>query len=691
MAQSTIDTFFANRKRHAADDLKGKSSKIIALESDSITAGYGHAKSNEISGQTAARIKVEATVVFPNDDAAKPKPQPPRVAACAPATPKARTPVRARRATKAKDSQQTDMKSFLRSVADAKPESETKSLPAAPAPASTSVPTSDETKAQDDELASAPVEEPTVIKEEPNQEDNKGMVTIPPAEVGSHVQPAAVVPNDDVNVDKMALEAVNVKAATKESNIQKARKELSLGDIKSKLTRSARLAELKASLARFDEGRNKLVKIEEAKQTLLDSNSTKPQLAQFSTIQLEVPSSPSKSPMKSPMKSPQKCLAGSRSPAFQRYSSLAQSEKLPLPHNYRHLAELFRCMEGVVSMYFNRKEIITFRKLQPSVQNMGHKNFTINHLAQIVTVFPEAYSLKQEKVHSFASPTKHDKYHLVILPVLKSDNNLGKPSMTPSEMNERQQRFFKNLLDIVKKHHEIFLQTLNPPIVIPAGMLTRWHPEFAVDQVPDLPRAPLPQPPNLEKCSSAKDVLAKAKQLISCNPRMEKALASVAQSNTGLPQSTTDNITVDPPAPNNPPTPVFKNMQLLKGIPNSLLEKVRAKQAAKAMEAMTRTKEQDNEAIQYARLPEIARILRCVFVTEKKGSLPLEFVLEKVNNSYRSSLSHRELEEHIKLLAKAVPGWVSFDHLLKTEYLKLSKKGDMNRVMNRLNELASSK
>lgn len=64
--------------------------------------------------------------------------------------------------------------------------------------------------------------------------------------------------------------------------------ELSLGDIKSKLTRSARLAELKASLARFDEGRNKLNKIEQAKQTLQDSN-PKRQLSQFSSIQLEVP------------------------------------------------------------------------------------------------------------------------------------------------------------------------------------------------------------------------------------------------------------------------------------------------------------------------------------------------------------------------------------------------------------------
>lgn len=62
---------------------------------------------------------------------------------------------------------------------------------------------------------------------------------------------------------------------------------------------------------------------------------------------------------------------------------------------------------------------------------------------------------------------------------------------------------------------------------------------------------------------------AKAKQLISCNPRMEKALESVAQSNTGAPVSTPEVQAA------NPPTPAFKNTKLLKGIPNSLLEKVK--------------------------------------------------------------------------------------------------------------------
>lgn len=50
-----------------------------------------------------------------------------------------------------------------------------------------------------------------------------------------------------------------------------------------------------------------------------------------------------------------------------------------------------------------------------------------------------------------------------------------------------------------------------------------------------------------------------------------------------------------------------------------------------------------------------------------------------------------ELDEHLRLLAKAVPGWISFEHLLKTDYVRLSKKADMNRVMERLDDLAREK
>ena len=44
-------------------------------------------------------------------------------------------------------------------------------------------------------------------------------------------------------------------------------------------------------------------------------------------------------------------------------------------------------------------------------------------------------------------------------------------------------------------------------MIIPRNKLTRWHPGFGLDQVPDITPEPLPEPPNVEKYSTAKDVL----------------------------------------------------------------------------------------------------------------------------------------------------------------------------------------
>lgn len=85
---------------------------------------------------------------------------------------------------------------------------------------------------------------------------------------------------------------------------------------------------------------------------------------------------------------------------------------------------------------------------------------------------------------------------------------------------------------------------------------------------------------------------------------------------------------------------------------------MRARQAAKALEAMTRTSSQDKEASQYARLPDIARILRNVFVGEKKGALQLETVLEKVGNSYRTAMS---LSKWLKEFIQFVIWWLLFN------------------------------
>lgn len=119
--------------------------------------------------------------------------------------------------------------------------------------------------------------------------------------------------------------------------------------------------------------------------------------------------------------------------------------------------------------------------------------------------------------------------------------------------------------------------------------------------------------------------------------------------------------------------------------------KVRAKQAAKALEAMTRTPIADKEAALYSRLPEFAKLLRNIFVAEKKGVLPMEAVIQKLDNSYRTKLTLQEMEEHIRQLCKLLPTWISIHNVRKVTYLKLDKNVELVKVIKQLEILADDK
>ena len=142
--------------------------------------------------------------------------------------------------------------------------------------------------------------------------------------------------------------------------------------------------------------------------------------------------------------------------------------------------------------------------------------------------------------------------------------------------------------------------------------VTRWHADFDLDNLPDVEKGHIPQPPNTDKYSSAKDILS------TC---------------------------------------------------------------------------QDRDATKYSRLPEIARLLHNIYVTERKWALKLNFVLDKLENSYRSTLTASDMEAHLKLIGKECPEWeLSFIEIGKTMYLKIKKDdGKMQKIIDKLKDVANEK
>ncbi|XP_072587442.1 DNA replication factor Cdt1 [Vulpes vulpes] len=369
---------------------------------------------------------------------------------------------------------------------------------------------------------------------------------------------------------------------------------------------------------------------------------------------------------------------GEKAPAYQRFHALVQPglPGLVLPYKYQVLAEMFRSMDTIVGMLYNRSETVTFAKVKQGVQDMMRKRFEERNVGQIRTVYPACYRFRQERnIPTFKDGIKRSDYQLTIEPVLDQEAGSAAPQLTASHLLQRRQVFSQNLVERVREHHRAFLASLNPPMVVPEERLTRWHPRFNVDEVPDIEPAELPRPPATEKVATAQEVLARARSLMS--PRMEKALSDLAL-------RTTKPSSPGAPSPALPATPPAT----LKGVSQDLLERIRCKEAQKQLAQMTRHPEQEQRLQRLQRLPELARVLRSIFVSERKPALTMEVACSRMVGSYPAAMNPGEMEKHIRLLSELLPDWLSLHHIRTDTYIKLDKAADLAGVIMRLARLA---
>ncbi|XP_008564103.1 PREDICTED: DNA replication factor Cdt1 [Galeopterus variegatus] len=374
-----------------------------------------------------------------------------------------------------------------------------------------------------------------------------------------------------------------------------------------------------------------------------------------------------------------------KAPAYQRFHALAQPGPpgLVLPYKYQVLAEMFRSMDTIVGMLHNRSETATFAKVKQGVQDLMHKCFEERNVGQIKTVYPASYHFRQERnVPTFKDGVKRSDYQLTIEPLLDQEAGGAVPQLTATRLLQRRQVFSRNLVERVKEHHKAFLASLNPPMAVPEDQLTRWHPRFNVDEVPDIEPAELPQPPTTEKLATAQEVLAHARSLMS--PRMQKALSQLAlhSAEPSSPGSPSQALPATPPA-----TPPAPSPSALKGVSQALLERIRVKEAQKQLAQMTRHPEQERRLQQLQRLPELARVLRCVFVSERKPALTMEVACARMVASCCAVLSPGEMERHLVLLSEVLPDWLSLHRIRTDTYVKLDKAADLAVVTARLARL----
>ncbi|KAK3603934.1 hypothetical protein CHS0354_042946 [Potamilus streckersoni] len=454
---------------------------------------------------------------------------------------------------------------------------------------------------------------------------------------------------DEVKADLSADTEVKVKFSAAEVKAK-----LSTAEVKARLAKAKKLEQLKEQLIQFNKDKAELEK------------SRGPRLKKFEEIKIELDTDKS-----------------SAVPAYEKYHSLAAPTppSLTLPYKYKVLAEMFQSMDTVVSMLHNRTEICTFSKLKAAVQEMTRRNFEQKNVGQIKTVYPTAYHLRQEKgLPMFGKKTTG--YELTIEPDFSDSadavNVKTEPNtralFTAKHLLQRKDIFQRSLIRRVKQYHREFLSKLEKPLTIPDDKITRWHPRFQLDQVPDVVSAPLPEAPVELKYQTAKDVLeCRRGQLL---PKVvEKALEEVCKESE-----------ISQPVKIEPQMSV-QNLAATKGIPQSLLEKIRAKEAKKLEMSLTRDFKEDKKIERMKRLPGIMRIIRTHFVTEKKPALPLEPVIQKLVDSFHSCISYHDVEAHVKLIVEILPEWMTMVEIKRGKFLKIDKNLDLQTVVDKVENM----
>ncbi|XP_072051831.1 uncharacterized protein [Amphiura filiformis] len=402
-------------------------------------------------------------------------------------------------------------------------------------------------------------------------------------------------------------------------------------------------------------------------------------------------------------------------PAYQKYHSLASPAppSLTLPFKYKTLEQMFNSVDTVVSLLHNRKETCTFPKLKNAVQEMCRKTFELRNVGQIKTVYPTSFFLSQQKqtIKQRAQNKSEGGYELIVQPNLDSDgmssagqdsSEVGSQAMqgatsslmkkfTPSMMIARRTIFHNGLIDIVKQHHKTFLSKLDRPLTVPDEKITRWHPKFPLDTIPEVEPSALPEPPAVKTYCNAKDVLEKARDMMT--PRVVKALETVAKNSDMLKSAkakSSSSATLSKLAPQKSKDQDASSKGQssgLGGINQSLLERIRAKEAQKQVKAMMRDPEEEKKIQRLERLPELCRILRVFFLAEKKSALIYEVIVKKLGESSKSTLTTAEVEKHLDLMIEILPEWLVVHNIRKEKYIKMNKKQDINDVISKVNKI----
>ena len=257
----------------------------------------------------------------------------------------------------------------------------------------------------------------------------------------------------------------------------------------------------------------------------------------------------------------------------------------------------------------------------------------------------------------------------------EEDQVRNQEKIGPYCMVERKALFRNCLTDLVKKQHEQFCSELNPPIAVDQSKMKKFHKDFNVDKCTPVEAADLPPKPEVEVAATASQILEKSRALFEVNPKLSQSLAAVAEKKQEVETRSVA------------PAPVKSVRKDLQGLPQKLIDKILAKEAEQAAKEMSVDKVKEEKIRKLRRLPEVARILKSIYVTEKKPALEVKIVTKKAVNSYPGNTSEENMLNDITYLREVTKTWLTYHKIQGKEYLKINQGMDVNNVVVNIEKL----
>ncbi|CAF0857906.1 unnamed protein product [Adineta ricciae] len=350
-------------------------------------------------------------------------------------------------------------------------------------------------------------------------------------------------------------------------------------------------------------------------------------------------------------------------PAYERFNSLVTTIELPLPNKYQLLLEQYKHLDFLVCHTHNNGGINTFEKCQHIIQQKTKRNFTLQTLGRIKTICPTMYGFQQEKIQlPTLSPVKL-KHELTITP---TDFGIqANVQITPAMIVERIDCFRRALLNSVKAHHRTFLSDKLQQSIdeLPNDEhLARWHPEFDLENIPDIDVAPLPESPDKQLLASPIEIRHYAERTPS--ERVKRALFSAFSSD-----DVSSTITLSSPK---------KEALSIDGISSSLIEKIRSKETSKILSTSL-----SHETQMLPRLEQTIEIIHQFFIAERATSLQLDLVARQIRDCHSGPLSFTQSTETIRFLHThpANNGWLSILTIRGKEFIKINRHKSINTII----------